>query len=246
MHFKALNSDLIQYLQKEVLSLQGLNKSVGGQHVNTGLGIIESAFPAQIFPTGAVHEFISLSAESAAATNGFISGLISSFMQHRGMCLWVSTRHTVFPPALKVFGIEPDRVIFAEVPKPKDALWVIEEALKCDSLAAVVGEVKDLSFTESRRLQLAVEASKVTGFIHRHQPRIENTVTCVTRWKIEPVASITEDGMPGLGFPRWNVQLLKVRNGKPGTWQVEWFANSFQHTVRRTQQLPAIQKLKAG
>ena len=36
-------------------------------------------------------------------------------------------------------------------------LWVIEEALKCEGLAAVIGEIKELSFTQSRRLQLAVE-----------------------------------------------------------------------------------------
>jgi protein ImuA len=37
------------------------------------------------------------------------------------------------------------------------------------------------------------------------------------------------DGMPGVGFPRWNVQLLKVRNGKPGAWQIEWSADGFRH-----------------
>jgi protein ImuA len=34
--------------------------------------------------------------------------------------------------------------------------------------------------------------------------------------------------MPGVGFPRWNVNLLKVRNGKPGSWEIEWAENQFQ------------------
>ena len=34
--------------------------------------------------------------------------------------------------------------------------------------------------------------------------------------------------MPGVGFPRWNVELLKVRNGKPGSWQIEWAESRFQ------------------
>jgi protein ImuA len=25
-----------------------------------------------------------------------------------------------------------------------------------------------------------------------------------------------------MGFPRWEVELLKVRNGKPGKWLVQW------------------------
>ncbi len=28
--------------------------------------------------------------------------------------------------------------------------------------------------------------------------------------------------MPGVGAPRWKVELLKVRNGLPGAWIVEW------------------------
>jgi protein ImuA len=36
------------------------------------------------------------------------------------------------------------------------------------------------------------------------------------------------DDMPGVGFPCWNVSLQKVRNGKPGNWQVEWSAGEFR------------------
>ena len=148
-------------------------------------------------------------------------------------------------PALKIFGIEPERIIFVDLLKQKEALWAIEEALKCNVLSAVVGELKELSFTESRRLQLAVEQSRVTGFIHRINPKSENTVACVTRWKIQSLPSTVEDGMPGVGFPRWNVQLTKVRNGKPGMWQVEWAAGGFRHITTQIS-IHEIQKRKAG
>jgi protein ImuA len=147
----------------------------------------------------------------------------------------------VFPPALKVFGIEPQRIIFIDVNRPKEALWAVEEALKCEALAAVVGELSELSFTESRRLQLAVEQSKVTGFIHRYNPRSENTVACVTRWKIKPAPSSEEEGLPGLGFPRWNVELLKVRNGRPGSWQIEWSAGSFKQVNETNEQVNKLE-----
>jgi protein ImuA len=38
-----------------------------------------------------------------------------------------------------------------------------------------------------------------------------------------------DNGIPGVGFPCWNVELLKVRNGRPGTWQVEWRGGRFTH-----------------
>lgn len=241
---QATKHDIIQQLQKEVLSLQKL-KRTSGQCLHPGLREIERAFPDHTFPLGAVHEFISNVREDAAATNGFIAGLIGPLMEKGKAVLWVSTKRTLFLPALNVFGIEPERIIFVDLSRQKDVLWAIEEGLKCDALAAVIGELSELSFTESRRLQLAVEQSRVTGFIHRYNPKTENTVACVTRWKISPVAS-DADGMPGVGFPRWNIQLLKVRNGRPGAWQIEWSAGSFRHITRPVFSIVEKQTRKAG
>lgn len=226
--------------------MQGIGKTSAGTAPDMGLGIIEHAFPAKRFPTAAIHEFISPSIENAAATNGFISAILGKMMQQGGNCLWISNRRSIFPPALKLFGIDAERVVFIDLQSQRDVLWAIEEALKCEPLAAVVGELKELNFTESRRLQLAVEQSKVTGFIHRYQPRSENIVACVTRWKITPLPSLLEDGMPGVGFPRWNVHLAKVRNGKPGTWQVEWGVNGFHHIPLPSISISAIHKRKTG
>jgi protein ImuA len=237
---------MVRQLQREVLSLQGGRRAADSQRLQTGLGPIEMAFPGRVFPMGAVHEFVSRSAADAAATSGFIAGLLGRLMQQQGACLWIGTKRTVFPPALKVFGIDPARIIFVDLYRQKDVLWAIEEALKCDALAAVVGEPGALSFTESRRLQLAVEQSRVTGFIHRVNARTDNTVACVTRWKITSIASITEDGMPGVGYPRWHVQLVKVRNGKPGTWQVEWSEEGFRNIPKKVFSIPEMQQLKAG
>lgn len=235
--------DIIQQLQKEVLAMQRLKK-VSGKSLNTGLGEVERAFPDQTFPLGAVHEFISNAKEEAAATNGFMAGLISQLAK-KGTAVWVSSKRTIYPPALSVFGIEPERVFFIDLWRQKDVLWAIEEALKCDAVSVVIGELTELSFTESRRLQLAVEQSRVTGFIHRYSPKTNNVTACVTRWKIKPLASET-GGMPGVGFPRWNVQLLKVRNGKPGTWQIEWSAGRFRQVAQQTFSIQEIHKRKAG
>jgi len=99
--------------------------------------------------------------------------------------------------------------------------------LKCNKLTAVLVDIKNISFKESRRFQLAAEQSRVTGFIIRNQPYSVNTIACVSRWQITSIASELQDAMPGVGFPRWNVELLKVRNGIPGKWKIEWTADSF-------------------
>jgi protein ImuA len=221
---------LIKQLQKDILIWQGFKAPEAEIEDVMGLGPIEQAFPNKVFPTAAIHEFLTDVPENAAASAGFIGGLLQVLMESGGACLWISVSRKLFPPALKAFGVEPDKIIFIDLKQEKDVLWAMEEALKCEGLSAVIGEVSAISLTASRRLQLAVERSKVTGFILRNDPGKLIASGCVARWKISPIPSVLEAGMPGLGFPRWTVELLKVRNGNPGSWEMEWVGGRF-HAV---------------
>ena len=228
----ATKADIIAQLRRDILPLQGLKSTLGGTSVDVGLGPIKYAFPNSSFPFAAIHEFCYDQIENATASCGFIAGLLSTFMRNGGVSLWISSSRNIFPPALKFFGIEPDKIIFLDLQKQRDVLWAMEEALKCNSLTTVVAETQQISFNASRRLQLAVEQSRVTGFILHRTQNLFNITACVTRWKITSLPSLLPGDMPGVGFPRWNVELLKVRNGKPGSWQIEWTSNKFRHIPR--------------
>ncbi|MEP7279552.1 MAG: Error-prone repair protein ImuA [Bacteroidota bacterium] len=238
--------DILHQLQREILSLQGFKLHPAGTDTHAGRGTMANAFPMGVFPVAAVHEFLSTCAEQVAATCGFVSGLLAGLMQGDKTCVWISMSRTLYPPALKAFGIEPDRIIFIDLTKQKDLLWAMEEALKCEGLAAVVGEIQEISFTASRRLQLAVEKSRVTGFILRQQGRNMVGSAFVSRWKIHSLPSEAVDGLPGIGLPRWNIELLKIRNGKPGSWVMEWSASGFQQVYPAMPLLPEKQIRKTG
>ncbi len=238
-------ADIIAHLQKDILSLQEFKATSKNNIVDAMLGPIKNAFPNASFPLGAIHEFIAAGPEATAATGGFIAGLLSFIMRNNGATLWISASRNIFPPALKLFGIAPDKIIFIDLEKEKEILWAMEEALKCNGLSAVIGEIQELNFTASRRLQLAVEQSKVTGFILRRNPKNIHTTACVTRWKITSLTSELPPDMPGVGYPRWNVELLKVRNGKPDAWQIEFVAGRFRH-ISRINAIVLEQKRKAG
>lgn len=214
------NIGILERLQADILRLEGFRRP-GSRGVNAGLGPLVEAFPDRSFPLGAVHEFCSERLEEKAATRGFVSAVLSQLMGKKGTVLWVSPVRTVFPPALKSFGVDPDRIIFADPGKEQHVLWTLEEALKCRALSAVVGEVSDLSFIASRRLQLAAEESRVTAFVIRSKKQV-TTTACVSRWRITPLPSEAIDGLPGIGFPQWRMELIKVRNGRPGIWDVRW------------------------
>ncbi|MET7253823.1 ImuA family protein [Dyadobacter fermentans] len=238
MALPLLKNGMFNRLQEDILALQGFRAPAGARKVDFRLGVMDASFPHHTFPTGAVHEFISSDAESAAATTGFMAALLGKLMGEYGICLWIGIRPIVFAAALKAFGVEPHRVIFIDLSKEKDVIWAVEEALKCESLAAVVGELREITFTESRRLQLAVEQSRVTGFLHRCNPRAVNTLACVSRWQVTPMASQLEVGMPGVGHPCWRVQLQKIRNGEPGEWDMQWVSGQFEYLPKEVAETP--------
>ncbi|MBS1599500.1 MAG: Error-prone repair protein ImuA [Bacteroidetes bacterium] len=237
--------DIIARLQREILPLQGLKHMPGSDDLQFDLGPISTAFPNGVFPLGAMHEFISKTPEDSAATNGFIAALTGWLMRSNGAVLWVGSSRRLFPPALKFFGITPDQIVFIEERKEKNILWAIEEALKCEGLAAVIGEIPEINFTASRRLQLAVEQSRVTGFIHRQNPRTLHANACVSRWFVTPLPSMIND-VSGVGFPCWHIELAKIRNGKPAAWQMKWVDNKLQTIFSNATVIGQEKKRKTG
>lgn len=237
-------SDIVHQLRHDLLRLQGF---VPARHVlpTIDLGPINRAFPQHVFPTAAVHEFISATAEEVTAASSFLSGLLSSLMGRAGTVLWITGRTHIFPPALAAFGLQPHRFLFLHPAHHEQALWAMEEALKSPALTAVVGELRDISFTESRRLQLAVEHSRVMGFIINRSKKA-GTTACVSRWRIASLPSIPVDDLPGIGFLRWQVELLRIRNGKPGAWEIQWRNTQFVYASDTVDHVANSQQLSTN
>ena len=219
-------ADIIAQLQTDIHRLEGF-KPATSPAVDLALGSMHKAFPGGVFPSGAVHEFLSAEMDDLAAVSGFMMGLMSQMMARHGAILWISPHRRLFPPALASYGMQPDQLIFVDVPKENDVMPVLYEALKCSAVSTVVAEARNLDFNTSRRLQLAVEQSRATGFVIRKAIQKLNPTACVSRWKISSLPSEAYEGLPGMGFPKWRVTLLRMRNGKTGVWDVQWVDGRF-------------------
>lgn len=220
------NRDIVNRLQKDILQWEGYKPPASGRRETLGLGPLETAFPNGVFPKSTVHELVCADREQAAAAGGLVSGVLSLLLQEGGICVWIGRRR-LFPPALAAFGVAPHRVIFISLGKDKDALWVMEEALKCSGLTAVVCELREMDFKQSQRFQRAVEHSRVTGFVLRNAKAKLSSTACAARWQVSALPSTDLGALPGLGFLRWQVALLKVRNGQAGSWVLEWQEGRF-------------------
>ncbi|KQN36244.1 Error-prone repair protein ImuA [Pedobacter sp. Leaf41] len=237
---------LIEDLKKQILGLQGYTTLSIQENSLPKLSLFANAFPNKNFPLEGIHEFIAIETEDTAASVGFINALLSALMETGSPSIWISSSRNLFPPAMQRFALKPDQIIFIDLNHQKEILWVLEEALKCENLSAVVAEISELSFSQSRRLQLVIEKSKVPAFILRNNPQQVNNTTCLARWQIKHLPSLLPDGMPGVGHPSWSVNLLKVRNAQPASFEVAWNGTTFQHLNQVQKVLQPLKKLQAS
>jgi protein ImuA len=230
--------DIVQKLRQDILLLEGYKIPETGAP-DIPIGPLAEAFPNQRFPTGKLHEFIAPTFQKAAATGGFVSALAGALMAKGGQCVWITRNRKTFPPGLTTFGIAPDRVVFCDIQKEKHLLWATEEALKSRGLVAVIAEAPDISYTNSLRLQLAIEESLTTGFLLRATPRNTQPIASTARWRVSPCRSRSPiPGLTRVGHPRWTIQLERVRNGHAGIWELEWSAGRLQPIPPALQPLP--------
>lgn len=216
---------LIETLREQV---RGLERGAGGAQAQT-LPLGDPALDLALhggLPLACLHEVEPGKAEwDDGAAAGFSLALLARLLAgDRGRVLWVGPRLDLYGPGLADFGLDPGWFILARVRGERDALWALEEGLRCPALAAVVGEVGALKRTASRRLQLAAEAGGVTCLLLRRPLRPSRDKAepsaAVTRWR---VAAAPSEGTPGLiGPSRWRAELLRCRGGIPGAFIVEW------------------------
>ncbi|MDQ8003483.1 MAG: Error-prone repair protein ImuA [Pedobacter sp.] len=218
---------IIDRLQKQILDLEGYKSEAQQQQSKLDFAIIEKHFPNQVFPTGTIHEFVSGQPEHMACTSAFIFALLSKLHSNKGIYVWIGKQRQLFASSLIFFGIHPHQIIFINLVKQKDILWATEEALKCRSLSGVISELEGITFAQSQRLQLTVEKSKVTGFILRTQTDRIHATACAARWQITPIISENQENLPGVGFARWKVELLKVRNGSTASYTITYKHRKF-------------------
>lgn len=114
------------------------------------------------------------------------------------------------------------RIIHVAAQSCADALFALEEALRCRELACVIGEIagnpRTLGFTASRRLSLAAEKYGVPLFLVRLDAR-RDLGSARMRWQVDAAPSLPPRWNPQApGSPAWHVELFRSRFHTPGQW----------------------------
>ena len=139
--------------------------------------------------------------------------------------LWVQDRMAILqsgrvhPP-----GLPSQNLIHVEARDAKDALWAMEEGVRCSGLSAVIGEIRGdpraLDFTATRRLAVASERSGTPCWLVRIGGTA-NLSGARMRWRIASAPSLANDLDPkASGTPAWDAELFRARGMPPGRWTI--------------------------
>jgi protein ImuA len=196
-----------------------------------GIAAIDRALPGAGLALGAVHEILGACGdeEDGAAACGFAAGILARL--GAGPVLWCLKRPDLYGPGLARHGLDPARLVVVRAARDERLLWAVEEGLRSSGgagLAAVVGEIGRLPMVASRRLQLAAGRSGVTALLLRRWRSAGEAAAernrpsaAMTRWRVASLPSAGIAGEPGIGRPRWRVELLRCRGGASAAWEVE-------------------------
>ncbi len=177
---------------------------------------------------GALHEVAARSESASAAASGFVLALAAWAAGPRAT-LWIAEEMALaengalYGPGLESFGLQPEHLIRVAVAHEREALWAMEEALRCRGVGAVIGEIRGtdrgIGLTASRRLALAAGHDGATAFLLRASPS-DAPVAAATRWIVGAAPSAAKAHGPGP--PRLAVHLTRNRRGSQGSWVLEW------------------------
>jgi protein ImuA len=169
---------------------------------------------------------------AAHSRDGGWAGFLLAQVATNKPLLWVQDRMAIlesgriYPP-----GLPATDLIHVEARDARDALWAMEEGVRCSCLSAVIGELwgdpRALDFTATRRLAVASERSGTPCWLVRIGGSA-NLSGARMRWRIGSAPSLLNDLDPRApGLPAWDAELFRARGSPPGRWQIAHEADRF-------------------
>ncbi len=181
---------------------------------------------------GTLTEILGQRPGDAAAASGFLLGLAARLAARpdkaKAAIVWIgedfSAREqgALYGPGLALHGLDPARLVLVKAQSAKDALWAMEEALKCQAPAVVIGELwaaKPYDLVASRQLVLAAQKQGTPALLSlAGLSGAAGTLSSGAdlRFEIRAHPSVhppSAGSMPLPGSAAWSVRIAKARAG---------------------------------
>lgn len=146
--------------------------------------------------------------------------------EDRRAVLWVQTMRAARLSGKPYDAGLPDdlhgRVVHVLTETDEDALFALEEGVRCREIAFVIGEMvgnpRALDFTTSRRLTLAAQRHGVPLYLVRLEAG-RDLSSARMRWEVAASPSLAPEwNSQAPGKPTWKAELFRARSHAPGEW----------------------------
>ena len=149
----------------------------------TGFVELDNALPNGGWQSGTIVEL--MPTEIGIGELRLLMPALARITQSERHVALVSPPYIPFAPALNNHGIRLERLLIIRAEKNLDTLWAIEQTLRCKSFAAVVGWPESLRDRDVRRLQLAAETGRSTGFVYRSPVALREASPAAMRLRLQ-------------------------------------------------------------
>jgi len=225
----AESSETLRALRRAVADLTASLPDEGGRLISLGIASIDGALAGGL-ACGALHEIDPAVPLHGGAAAGFAVALATLALRERGQAVWIQPDFVaietgaLYGPGLDLMGLPMGRLVILRVPRPRDVLWAMEEALKCRAAGVVVAELasEEADLTATRRLALAAREGGGLGLVLHHDALSRSQpTTATTRWEVASARG-ERDRFGGLGPTTFALSLVKNRCGRTGQWRLSW------------------------
>jgi protein ImuA len=232
-------SETLHALRRTVADLTAGLPGEDGRLVSFGVTSLDAALAGGL-ACGALHEIGPAAPLHGGAAAGFAMALVARALRGGSQAVWIQPDFNIteagalYGPGLDLMGLPTERLVILRVPRPRDVLWAMEEALKCRAAGAVVAELASeaADLTATRRLSLAAREGGGLGLILHpgiaagsqpfcSQPLCSQPSTATTRWEVASARG-ARDRFGGLGPTTFALSLVKNRRGRTGQWRLSW------------------------
>jgi protein ImuA len=227
-------SQTLHALRRVVADLTAGPPEDDGRAVTLGVTALDAALAGGL-ACGALHEIGPAAPLHGGAAAGFAMALTARALRAGGQAVWIQPDFAsmeagaLYGPGLDLIGLPTERLVILRVPRPRDALWAMEEALKCRAAGAVIAELagEEADLTATRRLALAAREGGGLGLIlaptgeSGSEPFCSHPSTATTRWEVASARG-ERDRFGGLGQTTFALSLVKNRRGRTGQWRLSW------------------------
>ena len=169
---------------------------------------------------------------AAHPRDGGWAGFLLAQVDSAKPVLWIQERMAILESGrVHQPGLPTHNLVHVEARDVRDALWAMEEGVRCAGLSCVIGELwgdpKALDFTATRRLAVAAERSGVPCWLVR-LGGTANLSGARMRWRLASAPSLANPLDPRApGTPAWDAELFRARAMPPGRWSIAHDAHSF-------------------